>query len=96
MCVTNCTYLLVSVYIERYFRGRRRKLDEAGYFLVRPPYLPKYVFALIAFLIFFSPEVSTTQPESSSEEEDERPSSPGLPSDSSDSEDDQGTNCMVL
>ncbi|XP_027058065.1 hepatoma-derived growth factor-related protein 2-like [Pocillopora damicornis] len=34
-------------------------------------------------------EVSTTQPESSSEEEDERPSSPGLPSDSSDSEDDQ-------
>ena len=36
-------------------------------------------------------EASTTQPESSSEEEEERPSSHGVASESSDSEDDQGT-----
>ena len=62
---------------------------------VRHIYLSMYFHWLPIFIIFF-PEVSTTQPESSSEEEDERPSSPGLPSDSSDSEDDQGTNCTVL
>lgn len=36
-------------------------------------------------------EASTTQPESSSEEEGERPSSRGIASESSDSEDDLGT-----
>ena len=48
------TSLFLSI-LNDIFCGRRRKLDEAGYFPVRPPYLLKYVLALIAFFIFFFP-----------------------------------------
>ena len=48
------------------------------------------------FIHLFVVEASTTQPESSSEEEDERPSSHGVASDSSDSEDEQGTSLSFL
>ena len=48
----------------------------------------QYVICLFACWVT---EASTTQPESSSEEEEERPSSRGIASDSSDSEDENGT-----
>ena len=43
-----------------------------------------------------STEASTTQPESSSEEEAEGPSSRGVASESSDSEDDQGGTVFIF
>ena len=52
-------------------------------------------FVKLTYYLFVA-EVSTTQPESSSEEEDERPSSLGVVSDSTDSEDEQGTMTQVL
>ena len=52
----------------------------------------KVVFDILFFLFACCvTEASTTQPESSSEEEEERPSSRGIASDSSDSEDENGT-----
>ena len=49
-----------------------------------------FVLSAMKLVFAFITEVSTTQPESSSEEEEERPSSLGIPSESSDSDDEQG------